>query len=268
MVGIFRVLRPLAWKEWKNLYSIITLCILFHKINESCELFKMVTIAHLVEKIIEQKPFLQEALSRGIVNNAALAQELQPQIEKELKKKVTFSAINMAIRRLGEKLEKTFITTAKFDTDSDLTLRSSLIEITVYKTNEIQALIQKTYDFVDFKKGDFLTITSGVHEVMIIINKKYEKKVVAIFPPKSIKKIIRHLSSVTLNIPLEAITTVGLFYIVTRALNWENINIVDIVSTLTEMTFIINEDDSALTFNILQKLLEESSSVLSGGQHG
>jgi len=48
----------------------------------------MVTVAHLVEKIIAQKPFLQEALSKGIVNNAALAEELLPEIEKELKKRV------------------------------------------------------------------------------------------------------------------------------------------------------------------------------------
>ena len=38
----------------------------------------MVTVAHLVEKIVEQKPFVQEALSRGIINNAALAEELIP----------------------------------------------------------------------------------------------------------------------------------------------------------------------------------------------
>ena len=71
---------------------------------------KMVNVSHLVEKIIEQKPFLQEALSKGIVNNAALAEELRPQIEKELKKEVKFSAVNMAVRRLSEKLNKSFTT--------------------------------------------------------------------------------------------------------------------------------------------------------------
>ena len=75
----------------------------------------MVTIAHLIEKVIEEKPFLQEALSRGIINNAALAEELKPLIEKEMKKKVKFSAVNMAIRRLSEKLKGTFIQKAKFD---------------------------------------------------------------------------------------------------------------------------------------------------------
>ena len=62
-----------------------------------------------------------------------------------------------------------------------------------------------------------------------------------------------------MNIPIEAIETVGLFYIVTRALNWENINIVDIVSTLTEMTFIINESDTPKAFNALKRLIEQNS---------
>src|SRR3989344_6037317 len=136
----------------------------------------MVTISHLVEKIIEQKPFLQEALSRGVINNAALAEELIPQIEKELKKEVKFSAVNMAIRRLGEKLEKTFIKKPKFDKGSDISIKSDLIEITVYKTEDIQTKVKTLYDLVNFKNGDFLTITSGIHEVMIITNEKYEKK--------------------------------------------------------------------------------------------
>ncbi len=48
----------------------------------------MVTIARIVEKHIEERPFVQEALSRGIINNAALAEELIPIVEKELKKKM------------------------------------------------------------------------------------------------------------------------------------------------------------------------------------
>ena len=214
----------------------------------------MVTIAHIVEKIIEEKPFLQEALSRGIVNHAALAEELRPEIEKELKKKIKFSAINMAIRRLSEKLEQTFVSKAKFDKETDITIKSNLIEITIFRIENIQNYIKKLYNIVDFKKGDFLTITQGLHEVMIITNDRYEKKILDLFPKKIVKKKIRDLSSLTINIPEEAVETIGLFYIVTRALNWENINIVDIVSTFTEMTFIVKEDDTSRSFNILKKL--------------
>mgnify|MGYP002067770097 CR=1 FL=1 len=218
----------------------------------------MVTIAHLVENSIRQRPFLQEALSRGIVNNAALAEELIPQIEKELGKPVKFSAVNLAIRRLNEKLGQTFIRKAKFDKDSDIMIRSDLVEITVYK-EDVQEFLKKVYDVVDLRKGDFLTITQGLNEVMIITNKKNEHKITELFPKKLIKKLFRNLSSLTINIPPEAVGTIGLFYIVTRALNWENINITDIVSTFTEMTYIVDEKDTARAFNVLKKLIEENN---------
>ncbi len=218
----------------------------------------MVTVAHLVEKIIEQRPFLQEALSKGIVNNAALAEQLRPQLEKELKKKIKFSAVNMAVRRLSEKLGHTFISKAKFDKDCDLSVKSDLIEITVYKMENVQKYVSKLYEVVDFRKGDFLTITQGLHEMMIITNKKHERKIRRIFPQRFVKKTIRKLSSLMINIPETAVETVGLFYIVSRALNWKNINIVDIVSTYTEMTFIVKEDDTARAFDVLKKLIGEN----------
>ncbi|MBT5021413.1 hypothetical protein HOK51_09680 [Candidatus Woesearchaeota archaeon] len=219
----------------------------------------MVTIANLVEKIIEQKPFMQEALSKGLVNNAALAEQMIPEIEKELKKKVKFSAVNMAIRRLSEKLEKTFIAQVKFDKFSHITVRSDIIEITVYKTENLQKKLQSIYDLIDYKKGDFLAITQGVNEVMLIMDSKYKEQLLKLFSKKEIKKIIEDLSSVTINIPQESIETVGLFYIITRALNWENINIVEIISTLTEMTFIIKEEDTPKAFSTLKNLIKTNS---------
>jgi aspartokinase len=215
----------------------------------------MRSVAQAVETIIEQKPFIQEALSKGIVNNAALAEEIKPQIEKELKKTIKFSAVNMAIRRLAEKLKETFVVKAKFNQESDLTVKSNLIEIVIYKTPEIQEQIKKIYDIVDFKKGDFLTVTQGLYEIMVIVNHKHEEKIKALFSQQSIRQVVKNLSSLTIALSEEAIETIGLFYQATRALNWENINIIDIVSTYTEMTYILKEEDTARGFETLKRLL-------------
>jgi len=217
----------------------------------------MVTVSHLVENIVEQKPFLEEALARGIINYAALAETLTPQIEKELKKKVKYSAVMMALRRLAEKLEKETIKSLQIRfKETDLTIKSDLFEITVLKSATVINNLRKLYDLVDFSKGDFLTVTSGVYEVTIISNKKHKSRIQTTFESEKVSKIIEHLSSITLKIPLEAVQTVGFFYVVTKALNWENINIVEIVSTLTELTFIIKEDDVAKAFTSLKRLVE------------
>jgi aspartokinase len=133
------------------------------------------------------------------------------------------------------------------------------MSITIYKQEDIQQAIKKIYEIIDFKKGDFLTITQGLNEIMIITNQKYKTQILNLFQKKNIKKIIKELVSLTINISEEAVETIGLFYISTRALNWENINIIDIVSTLTEMTFIIEEDNTSRAFNTLRKLININS---------
>jgi len=98
----------------------------------------MVTIAHIVKKIILEKPFLHEALRRGIINHAALSEDLMPSIQKELGMKIKFSAVNMAIRRLSENLNQLPGETNPFDKSSHIVIRSDLISITLYKISPFQ----------------------------------------------------------------------------------------------------------------------------------
>ena len=39
----------------------------------------------------------------------------------------------------------------------------------------------------------------------------------------------------------------------TKALNWEDISIIEVVSTLTEMTFVLREKDISLAFNTVKE---------------
>jgi aspartokinase len=219
----------------------------------------MVTIAHIVEKRIEERPFIQEALARGIINNAALAEELMPDVEKELKKHVKFSAVNMAIRRLSEKLSISFINRTKFDKSANITLRSSLVAFDIYKGTDIQIYLKKIYELINLNSGDFLTITQGLNEVFVISNKKYEKKILELIPNKYIKTSYKDLTSLTIHIPKSSVEVPGLFYLATRALLWKNVNIIDIISTVTEMTFIIDEKETTKAFEALNELIKQHS---------
>jgi aspartokinase len=215
----------------------------------------MVTVAHIVKKLVQEKPFYQEALGKGIINNAALAEELLPVIEKELGKKVKLYAVIMAIRRLAEELSKNFIADIRLDIDTDITIKSDLVEITVKKTERIEEKLKELYSVVEYSKGDFLTITHGLYEITIITNRKKLEKVSSIIGQSNIKKMIRNLCSLSIIIPEESVRTVGLFYLTTRAMAWENIPIVEIVSTLTELTLIINEEDTPRAFKTLKEVI-------------
>jgi|TARA_B100002003_G_C14142153_1_gene549148 aspartokinase len=216
----------------------------------------MPTVAHLVKSLVEKKPFVAEALTKGLINYAALAEELSPDIERELQKSVKASAIIMALRRYGESQKDKFKTSYFNFKESDVTIKSGLFEITVEKSNQIPTELKKLYELVDFGKGDFLTITQGLYEVTILSNNKHMKATEKIFKNEKVVKKIEKLSSLTVKIPLDAIHTPGMFYIITKALSWENINLLEIVSTLTELTFILNEDDVSRAFETLKDLVE------------
>lgn len=216
----------------------------------------MVTVSHIVEKILRKRPFLEEVVARKLINYAALANTLKPEIENELGKKVKHSAIMMALRRFSQKMEKGFIRKAQIRfKETDITIKSGLFEITILKGSSFTIhTIKKIYDLIDYSKGDFLTVTQGIYEITIISNKKHKDRIQKILEDEKTVKVIDGLSSLTVRIPIEAIETVGLFYVITKALNWENINIIEIVSTLTEMTFIFKEEDVARAFNVMKSL--------------
>jgi len=210
----------------------------------------MVTIAHIAGNIIERKPFIEEALSRGLINYGALAEEIQPEIEKELKKKIKLSAIVMALRRYQAK-GRTF-RKVKFDQGSDITTRSDLIEITFGRTSDIE----KLYNLVDTTKGDTLSIVVGINEITVITNRKYEKEMVKAIGKKNIRSVYKNLSSLTVHLPENATEMLGLFYLLTKTLTWENISIVEMVSTWTEATYILNTEDIPVAIRAIHKVIE------------
>jgi aspartokinase len=215
----------------------------------------MATISHIVKQMIKDKPFIEEALARGIINYAALAEELRPGISSELGKKVKTSAVMMALRRLAEGLKIKFKKEKiRFD-EGDITIRSDLFEVTILKSSSVVNNIRRLYDLVDFSRGDLLTITQGIYEVTIITNKRYRARVMKILEKEEIVKTINDLSSLTIKIPLKAVETSGFFYFITKALHWNNINIIEIVSTLTEMTLILDEKDVPRTFSTIKELV-------------
>jgi aspartokinase len=52
--------------------------------------------------------------------------------------------------------------------------------------------------------------------------------------------------------------TPGIVYEAVRHLAWEQINVIEIVSTMNELTFVIKREDSMKAFDVLQGFLRAS----------
>jgi len=216
----------------------------------------MVTIAHLVEKKIAQRPFLQEALAREILNYGAVAEMLQPEITQELKQEVKISAIMMALRRLSEKLEEKFTPAFAFQEELDLTLKSNLAGITLIKTPETMEYSKKFYKILDLGE-EMLTITQGTTEITFICPKRYFSQIKTGLEKElsqKIKNYRENLASLTIKIPPAAINQAGVYALILRTLAWEDLNVVEIVSTYSELTLIFAGEDVTRAYRCLHNL--------------
>ncbi len=66
---------------------------------------------------------------------------------------------------------------------------------------------------------------------------------------------ITNLSSITIRTPKEWVYTPGGDYAILKRLAWENINIVEILSTYTELTIIFDNKDVDKAFSVLKNFI-------------
>jgi aspartokinase len=219
----------------------------------------MVTISHIVQKIISDRIFLQEPLSRGIISYGSLAEQLQPEIEEELRKKVKTHAIVMALRRHAETLKKNH-KEVNFDFSSEIILKTDICDLAVLRSSTLLTKLKNLYNIVDYEKGDILNIIHGRHEVSVVTNERYLKKTQELLKGEKIINTEKSLVSLTLTFSSDFLHTPGVIYNIVRAFAWENINIFEIVSTYTELTFILNKEDSIQGYKVLEQLVTKKRS--------
>lgn len=215
----------------------------------------MITVSEIVEDIVRRTPFLEEALARGIINLSALSREIKPEIEKELMKKVKEGAILMGLKRLSNKIKKIHKEQRSFfKTPPDLMVRSNLVEITILNSDTLLNKQKKLLEQIKFIQNYFLTFTQGIYETTIIVSKNLEEKLLKIFEDEKIISKFENLSSLTIQLPEGSALIPGIYSFILKALAWEGINLIEVVSTFNEFTIILENKNTDRAFSILKRI--------------
>jgi len=215
----------------------------------------MITITETVRNLIKNIPLVEEALSRGLINLSALARELKPEIEKKLMKPVKTGSVVMALKRIAKEIEKKSQKLKKIPIEGELIVRSNLCEY-IYLSSE--SLLKK-YPLVTKKISEypniFFTLTKGLKETNIIVSENLKEIIEKTFTKEKLITKIENLSSITLFHSEGAVFTPGFHYSILKLLAWENINIIETVSTFTEFTIILESQDVDRAFKIFKELI-------------
>jgi len=213
----------------------------------------MVSVSHVAKKVVRGNLLMEDYLARGLINYAALAEILAPKISEEMGKKVKQSAIAMALRRHAENLECKHKKFPKV-TDFELIMKSKLSVITVAKSPTLFHSLSRLNSLIDFEKGDILNIVHGNTDVSIIVNKKYKKELSKLFQQQKIINQEYGLVGLTVRFGIDYLHTPGVTYTFLRALAMEDINLIEVVSSTVETTFIIEEKDAVRAYSALNSI--------------
>ena len=215
----------------------------------------MVAISHIVNKLVDERIYLHEAMSNGIASYGSVAKHLKPEIEKELGREVDHFAIVTALRRYAEKLTTRF-NEVKFNTKySEVNLKTHIIDINVLKTQELFDKLKRFYDLINFEKGDILHVIYGRTHVAIVTNERYKDRILKLLQNHKIKKIEDNLVALSFTVGKERIEIPGVLFKLTRSLAWENINVIEIISVDLDVTFVIRKEDANKGYNVLERLI-------------
>jgi len=217
----------------------------------------MVTISHVVNKLVDERIYLHEALSHGIASYGSVAKHLKPEIEKEVGREVEHFAIVTALRRYAQKLSTKFLEVTFGTQHSEVNIKTHIIDINVLKSHDLFDKLKRFYDLISFDRGDLLHVIYGRTHVAIITNERYKEKIMNLLQHQKIQKIEENLVALSFTVGKERIEEPGVLFKVTRSLAWENINVIEIISVDHEITFIVEKKNANKGFNSLERLITQ-----------
>lgn len=209
----------------------------------------MITISQAVREIISEDPFLYQVLSQKIVNLHQLAKKIQPQVEKITYKTVKIQSIVMALARATETLEEKNLTQFIRQNLYHLQIKTPIFEIVLEKNQKNLQKLEKIFG----KKDSLLGVIIGDKEINLIGDEKLIDLIKKIFIPK---KLLSNLASLSIFFDEKLVQTPGLLAFLTNLFYINNINIIEVISTYTEINIIIHYNDLQKAVVILGNQLQ------------
>ena len=217
----------------------------------------MKTIASCVETIVLEQPFLEEALSKEIINYSALASLLQEEVSKTLGKPVKSGAIMMALRRYKDRLSISkpyYRLNALIEQLGDITLRSNLSDFTFRNSNTLINSQADILNKIKNKSHIFYTFTRGILESNIIISSSEKAAILESFKKEDCIALQENLSAISLVLPKHNTKVAGLYYQILKRLAWQNVSLYEVISTTNEFTIVVEDAYVDSAFSIIKNL--------------
>ena len=216
----------------------------------------LVKTADLVKEELKYELYLLEILKEDLINISALAKKLLPKI-KAKNPKATIESISMAIRRFieQEKYQQISKDVKEIISNSQILTKNDIIHMTFERNDFVVNRISEVSKNIKWNQDEILFINQGSGEITIIIDEKNKKH---------LDNCKRYLIETTPNLAIislkdntkKSIKVPGIYSYFINQLVRKSINITEVISTLSEINFVISNKDIIRAYEIIERSIK------------
>ncbi len=190
------------------------------------------TIAQSVRSHLQNKPYLLEALEKGIVNLSELSRQIQEELKIE-----NMSAVKAALRRFSEELQK-----HKQKREEKVLQVLNRSSMAVYDRKSV-IITTKEISTKTGMKVDLLG------KVVYLLDRSDM--------PERTSALVKHdnCTMIVVHSPKELEATPGVVAFLTTLLAEQNVNIIEFISCWTETIIVVEKKDSLKAYEVLSNLV-------------
>ena len=209
----------------------------------------MIKITDALKAIISENSELSFGLHHGLFNLTQLARFLKPHVSARTKKEISEAALLMAISRLQRKRGSA----PKKDSEPYLvervSLHTGLYLATYVKSSDNHAAVASLYKRAQ-RDGGYMVISEGISEITIVIEQQHLAEIRQLLTQKP---IVERKGAVSLGIRFNKkyLNVPGFIQRILQSLSLQNINVLEISSTATELAVYLDDRDRHLALDTI-----------------
>ena len=188
------------------------------------------------------------ALTNGYMNMSSYAHQIRKNVEARAKKQVTITSLVVSLSRLRKEFKKEKPLIQKIDI-KNITTKLPLSEVAYENSNKFIEKLESLHKAISVTEKDFFITTIGINEVDIIASSSLISKIVQHFKIKP-KFITHNLAAVGISFSTQYTSVPNTFFSLLSVTARAHINIEELVSTPTELIFIVNQKDFGKTVSL------------------
>ncbi len=216
----------------------------------------MKSITDITRALVEKDELLYEAMRQDILNLRAVGRQIRPKIERFKMEKVGLETIVVSLSRIQNEIiaQPPIKPTVKL---VDMTLQTPLSTITYPKASLSKEKLTLIRQIIDKNTAKFCTMTEGFKEVTMILPAQLASEVLdnVYSKPSMIKA---NLYAISLHFDPRYIKEANVLYSILGELAIHRINLIEIISTATELSLLVESRDVQKVTESLNRLINQS----------